>query len=327
MKKMLIGATLLISIPSFASADQLFGEYPSKYYCIKKNRKVVKCNMPSVQQIGDEIASYSDAIPERVLALKSFQEQAQPYRNKLIKIANDWSDAIGDNAFSRFYIDYAKRLDKEVLETLPKGINVEKEIGENGQYINFLKKVEQSILAGINDIEFGNLVMPYSSLKYQSDFNNLMSKLEDRFTFSESLFIVDFRSLVPLSKSCLEPSGYGKFMNTKIEVNAFRAGGGYKSFHLIDDQAILKEILSSNNGKPINVICNKVKEPKDLGTLKISYDEETTSLQIPYAIRRGFSSIPSSFGFEFTKTIIYPRSGHFHDELKEVLSEATKNDI
>ena len=90
MNKFILAASLLASASSFANDNQLFGEYPAKYFCIKKNRKVVKCFMPTVEEMNAEILKYESGVDERKQKLDDFLDQVTPHKNEIIRIANEY---------------------------------------------------------------------------------------------------------------------------------------------------------------------------------------------------------------------------------------------
>lgn len=320
MNKFILAVSLLASASSFANDNQLFGEYPAKYFCIKKNRKVVKCFMPTVEEMNAEILKYESGVDERKQKLDDFLDQVTPHKNEIIRIANEWSNEIGENTFSNFYVDYASKLDQMITKLLPEEVDAKEEIGENGKYINFLRDVKKEISEGMTEAEFGEFVFSYESREKIKNFHSLMTTLDTRYNFGRSGFGWDFRGLIPLSESCTKLKGYGQFEFKKVNINAFVISG-YKGFDILKDQELLKELLSSNEGKPVDVTCHKVKDHKDIG---ISYDKDESTLRIPYIVRRGFGGVAGSLNFEFKKSIIISENGFFNEELKEVLKTSKK---
>ncbi len=318
MKSLLIGASLVLSVSSFAGDNEenrLFGEYPAKYHCIKKNRKIVKCYMPSVQDMSNEIAKYNETIAERHLKLDKFLDQANPYKDKIIEIGDEWYNEIGDNAFSRFYISYAQKVDQMVMSFLPKNVDARKEIGEDGEYINFLKEIKTSISEGMSEEEFGDITFSRDSQAKIADFHKLMSRLDQRYNFGSAQFSLGFGNLIPMTESCTKLKGYGQFQSKRVSIYSFGINPT-NGFDIIDDHKELKELLSSNNGEPIKVACHKVKRRSDLS---LSYDKTSSTLKVPYVVKKGFGSVAGSFNFEFKKSIDILNQGFFSEELKEVL--------
>ncbi len=309
-KKITLSCFILASLNVLGSVEMphnLFGEFPAKFYCVEKANHL-DCKMPNVSDIENEINFIESQVQERKNVLEHvYGDLAKKELKYIVEQADKAREEFGENKFSELYYGLAEAFEEKRLSGIVKSQrshsdvskDVEKDISNDSNYLNFLRELKVTISNGMTNEEYRDLVdSNLSMIKNYRQFSANLVKAEGNPNPEMSQYsgkLNKFSNTMMVKHLNLNCPGAARLGSSQTRVDLlplnvsldYRGEVNSKKLHYRHDRNIIEKMMTGQNGNPINVNCFQ----QSAGDKKfvVSYDSESKTLNIPYEREYGLA--------------------------------------